>query len=286
MVVIAAIALGTGGIAAWRLIPSDTVIERERTRQMRVVAEVKNVLRPLRDARPLRSGESATADLARALDGAVTIAPGVPDAARIAAHALIDAATAFVAHRIGSDDPDAYVAWRLAEGYRWQNDAYIQASGIADTYSLRLGTPWPGRPSLPRAFAEMWRYARAAGGLGNVPHAVFVDPGSCGVIIQSARRGERLDPPDFGALSPVSASLRGGYSSSEQWLVPPVTLTEMLGSRPVVALGHVGFVIECTDGSRQLIRLTYVFDEEAGRWWLTTLCRRGGSLESTMGIDF
>lgn len=183
------------------------------------------------------------------------------------ARQLAELASGFVYHRFVRDDPDAYIRWRLDNGYRWIDPEAMRRSLIAQDWGHTFGErPYPGDDNPAEAFRVYWEYRTPTGahaptvtGVATMPRAIGV-----GVALGSEVGWSRPEP--------VSAREDmvwvGSTGSLRSWFAPGGTDISKLRKSPQgVTLVTIAFVLELADNRRTPMAL-YGHRERGGRWWI------------------
>lgn len=202
--------------------------------------------------------------LSNAIQQQVTKSEG---AERVALGSLGAKTAEFLAARFGSEDPEAYIAWRREAGYQPASmELLLRQWFIDEAYENYFGTPMPEGLSREELATKMFRgNNKYLGGRSRVVRVATEPPGVAAVT----KRLTRVDPmwPRIGGA--VGAAFDGSnLATSLPWWPPPVSHAAALaeGKEPLVAA--VGFVAEFADGSALPDAVSLIYDDARQTWWV------------------
>lgn len=209
------------------------------------------------------------ASLRQALRGALATtqthgqAPSSEDAQQ-----LVQLASDFVYYRFAQPSPEAYRAWREAQGYTLKSDESLKKNGVNDDYARFAETPAAGATATAM-FDGLWRGIRALPiGAGSMPIAIATAPAGVCVAVAPATSFDMKDGPELAGEIPAllwRGKIQGG---GRNWYTDPAGgFREALTRRKTVPSALVGIVVETPGAGRYPLTLSY-YQDESRRWWL------------------
>jgi hypothetical protein len=202
------------------------------------------------------------------------------------AQALTEACAQFLEHRFNGPIRD-YADWRLQNGARWRSFDDMRALFMVESYEIRLGKAWPADADLRDVFEEFAEAGLQRRGRSAEVRGVLIADEAVGIAIAKAtpRFPRPTDLRHHGEM-PLAREDRSMVGASAQWLVEPVTRTDLLTAGHDVIVARVGVVLEHADGVRRPLFLGWYWDPNTASWRLESLSRGAMLSEETLGFDF
>lgn len=236
-------------------------------------------------ALPMRALESFTspADVRAVLEKADVQRATAVDKERLPT--LLDVASELVYWCFVSESADDYVSWRERAGYKYigfeRMAQVFRSDYLAETV---LGSRPPQTAESSEVFPKVWRGVRKVRDGAGWPVAICDDaPGVLvcfGALTRTDPRGRK---PHSGVL-PVEVwrGMVGG--SSPSWWTRGESVDALLRKYDQVRYAELALVMKTRTGDRYPIVLTFVWEEDAGRWRAEHLNRYNWPVEKMSPI--
>lgn len=202
------------------------------------------------------------------------------------AQRLVEACAQFLEHRFNLPIRD-YAEWRLQNGARWRSFDDMRALFMVEAYQVRLGKAWPEGADLLDIFEEFAEAGLRRRGRSAEVRGVLIADEAVGIAIAKAtpRFPRPADLRHHGEM-PLALEDKSMVGASAQWLVEPVTRTDLLTAGHDVIVARVGVVLEHADGVRRPLFIGWYWDPNTASWRLESLSRGAMLSEETLGFDF
>lgn len=200
--------------------------------------------------------------------------------------AMLDEAALFLWNRVGSFDPDRYIAWRAASGYRMNDlDMLRVRFGVYDWYERIFDRP-PSEDATPESlFRDLASVTPQKFDGSQIPTLLATDSSAIAVSMGWS------DHPAGPVFPPLASELdtsvwQGNTLGFSQWWLPDASYSDIFEAHGRVLVGAVGVIMKFESGDWRPVIMKFQHDPRTDRWHLYTVTQRESPNDLVVAWDY